>query len=136
MSDQKKPILTYLYRFTEKLFLAQVPFTDYICLADSRTKVIEEVRKLMEADNYAQLEIDYMSNFESELLQGQIISENMNTVSPTVPLELEVFKLNEDKQEGHTGYLHNYLGHINTNKKLKKSGKIQEMLRMLHFQKF
>jgi ATP-dependent Clp protease ATP-binding subunit ClpC len=121
MSDQKKPILTYLYRFTEKLFLAQVPFTDYICLADSRTKVIEEVRKLMEADNYAQLEIDYMSNFESELLQGQIISENMNTVSPTVPLELEVFKLNEDKQEGHTGYLHNYLGHINTNKKLKKS---------------
>ena len=121
MSNQKKPILTYLYTFTENLFLAQVPFTDYICLGDSRTQVIEEIRKTMATDNYTQLEIDYMSNFESELLNGQIIDENLDSVSPSVPLELEVFKLNEDKQEGHTGYLHNYIGHLNAPKKLRKA---------------
>ena len=121
MSNQKKPILTYLYTFTENLFLAQVPFTDYICLGDSRTQVIEEIRKTMAIDNYTQLEIDYMSNFESELLNGQVINENLDSVSPSVPLELEVFKLNEDKQEGHTGYLHNYIGHLNAPKKLRKA---------------
>lgn len=50
MSEPKKPILTYLYHFQENLFLAQVPFTEYISMGKNRVEVVDSVRKQMEEE--------------------------------------------------------------------------------------
>ena len=121
MSEQAKPVLTYLFTLSEHQLLAQVPFTNYIALGETRTEVIQSIQKLMEEDEYAQIEIDYMSTFESEILKGQLVKEAIDSVSSTVPIELEVFTLQEKDDNGHVGYLHQLLGHIKPGKKLEKS---------------
>ena len=121
MSEPKKPILTYLYHFQENLFLAQVPFTEYISMGKNRVEVVDSVRKQMEEDRLAQIEVDYMSNLESEIFKGQITKEPIDSISPSLEVEMEVFKLNEKDKQGHQGYLHYQLGHLNSTKKLPKT---------------